>query len=376
MSGHAKVSPSGASRWMKCTMAPSLEAQFPDQTSSYAEEGTKAHELAEFFARTSTGLSWGGAPPKATDQEMEEAAEIYAQFVKETYLQLKGSCPDTFIGTEIRLDLTDWIPGGFGTADCLIIAEGTVHVIDFKYGKGVKVEAENNKQMQIYALGALRWADMLYDVDTVEMVIVQPRLGGISEWKMPAEDLYAWGETQLKPAAEAAYYGVGEYCPGEDTCRFCKAAGHCKAQADYFLGLFDEHEDPELITAEEAGRILQKADGMRSWLTCIEAMVKNSLMEGESVEGWKLVEGRSTRKYTDEAEIEKRLRAHKYKVSEIFEKKLLGITKMEKLLGKKKMGELIGDLIEKPRGAAVIAPVSDKRPEYSPEEQIMEAFDD
>lgn len=376
MSGHAKVSPSGASRWMKCTMAPSLEAQFPDQTSSYAEEGTLAHELAEFHARTSTGMSYSKAPPKALDQDMEEAAELYAQFIKETYLKLKENCPDTYINTEILLDLSDWIPEGFGTADCLIIADGTLYVIDFKYGKGVKVEAENNKQMQIYALGALKWADMLYDIDTVRMVIIQPRLGGISEWELPATDLYAWGGAFLKPAAEAAYYGKGEFCPGEDTCRFCKAAGHCKAQSDYFLALFDENEDLEMITAEDAGRILQKADGMRSWLASIEAMVKNSLMEGEPVDGWKLVEGRSTRKYTDEAEIEKRLRAHKYKVSEIFEKKLLGISKMEKLLGKKKMGELIGDLIEKPRGSAVIAPASDKRPEYLPKERLLDEFDD
>ena len=256
------------------------------------------------------------------------------------------------------------------------MADGTLHVIDFKYGKGVKVDAENNRQMMIYALGALHWAQMLYDIEAVRMVIVQPRLGGISEWGQTAEDLLAWGEDELRPAARAAFDGSGVYCPGEDTCRFCKAAGSCRAQAEHFVKLFDDVPDPGLLSIEETADLLQKAAGMSEWLKSIEGTVFSALMDGGTVPGWKLVEGRSTRRYTDEEEIAKRLRKAKYKVSEIYEKKLLGISKMEKLLGKKQMGDLIGDLIEKPRGAAKLAPESDKRPAFDPEEQIMEAFDD
>lgn len=376
MTAHAKLSPSAASRWMRCTMAPTLEAGLPDEASAYAAEGTQAHALAEFCARTSVGLSWGGKPPEAADQEMQDAADEYAAFIRETYLMLKDEGADPHIETELRLDLTDWIPEGFGTADCLIVADGTLHVIDFKYGKGVKVDAENNRQMMIYALGALHWAQMLYDIEAVRMVIVQPRLGGISEWGQTAEDLLAWGEDELKPAARAAYDGSGVYCPGDDTCRFCKAAGSCRAQAEHFVKLFDDNPAPDLLTTEEAGELLQRAAGMDEWLKGLKGMVFGALMDGEPVTGWKLVEGRSTRKYTDEDEIAKRLRKAKYKVSEIYEKKLLGISKMEKLLGKKQMGDLIGDLIEKPRGSAQLAPASDKRPEFSPQEQIMEAFDD
>lgn len=376
MTAHAKLSPSAASRWMRCTMAPSLEAGLPDETSSYALEGTQAHELAEFTARTSVGLSWSGKPPQAADPEMQDAAEDYAAFIRQTYLGLKESGADPDIETEMRLDLTEWIPEGFGTADCLIVADGTLHVIDFKYGKGVKVDAENNRQMMIYALGALNWAQMLYDIEAVRMVIVQPRLGGISEWGQTAEDLLSWGEDVLKPAARAAFDGSGEFCPGEETCRFCKAAGSCRAQAEHFVQLFDDNPDPTLLSIEETAELLQRASGMSDWLKGIESAVFSALMDGDSVPGWKLVEGRSTRKYTDEEEIAKRLRKARYKVSEIYEKKLLGISKMEKLLGKKQMGDLIGDLIEKPRGAAKLAPESDARPVYSPQEQIVEAFDD
>lgn len=376
MTAHAKLSPSAASRWMRCTMAPTLEAGLPDESSPYAQEGTQAHELAEFCARTSVGLSWAGGPPKAADQEMQDAADEYAAFIKETFLGLRDDGADPHIETEMRLDLTDWIPEGFGTADCLIVADGTLHVIDFKYGKGVKVDADHNRQMMIYALGALHWAQMLYDIEAVRMVIVQPRLGGVSEWGQTAEDLLAWGEDELRPAARAAFDGPGVYCPGEDTCRFCKAAGSCRAQAEHFVQLFDDVPDPGLLSIEETADLLKKAAGMSEWLKSIEGTVFSALMDGGTVPGWKLVEGRSTRRYTDEEEIAKRLRKAKYKVSEIYEKKLLGISKMEKLLGKKQMGDLIGDLIEKPRGAAKLAPESDKRPAFDPEEQIMEAFDD
>ena len=377
MTAHAKLRPSAAARWLACTMAPTMEAGFEEKPSEYAAEGSRAHKLVEYLIRTSVGLPWEEDKiPKADDAEMQDAAEECAAYVKETYLQLVSDCADTYIDTEVRLDLTDWIPESYGTADVLIVADEVLYVIDFKYGKGVKVEAEYNRQMMIYALGAMDWALMLYDIKQVNMVIVQPRLGSVSDYQISTDTLADWGETFLRPKAKAAFDGEGKFAPGEDTCRFCRASGHCKAQADYYIDLFEDNEDPDLITPLDAGSILERAQGMRKWLEAVEGIVYGTLMNGGEVEGWKLVEGRSTRKYTDEAEIEKRLRAKRYKVSDIYEKKMIGITKMEKLLGKKVMNELIGDLIEKPRGAAVLAPASDKRPEYTREDEIMEAFDD
>lgn len=376
MSGHAMLSPSAASRWMSCTASAALEASLPGQTTSFAKEGTQAHVVAEFAAREALGLP---LPPNmfdTPDDEMMEAAAIYADHIKETYLKAKETCTDVIAETEIRLDLTAWIPEGFGTADCLIVADGTLYVIDFKYGKGVLVEAEGNKQMMIYALGALGWADLLYQIDTVRMTIIQPRINNISTADITAAELRMWGAEVLAPIAQIAYEGLGEFKPSEDACRFCRANGSCKAQADYFVSLFDENEDDGRLDPAAAGEILKRAAGMKDWLDRLEEAVKNACLAGSTVPGWKLVEGRTKRRYTDEAEIENRLRAKRYKVSEIYEKKLLGITKMEKLLGRKKMDELIGDLIEKPQGAPTLVPESDKRPAWAPEEQTLQAFDE
>lgn len=376
MSGHAMLSPSAASRWMSCTASAALEASLPGQTTSFAKEGTQAHVVAEFAAREALGLP---LPPNmfdTPDDEMMEAAAIYADHIKETYLKAKETCTDVIAETEIRLDLTAWIPEGFGTADCLIVADGTLYVIDFKYGKGVLVEAEGNKQMMIYALGALGWADLLYQIDTVRMTIIQPRINNISTADITAAELRMWGAEVLAPIAQIAYEGLGEFKPSEDACRFCRANGSCKAQADYFVSLFDENEDDGRLDPAAAGEILKRAAGMKDWLDRLEEAVKDACLAGSTVPGWKLVEGRTRRQYTDEAEIENRLRAKRYKVSEIYEKKLLGITKMEKLLGRKKMDELIGDLIEKPQGAPTLVPESDKRPAWAPEEQTLQAFDE
>lgn len=379
MSKHATLSPSSAFRWMSCTAAPQIEATMPEQTSAFAEEGTRAHALAERLARAAAGLPAkdGDAPqPCDAPEEMVEAAEVYAHYVKETFLQAKETCTDAVIETEQRLDLTRWIPEGFGTADCIIIADGTMHVIDFKYGKGVPVYAEENKQMMIYALGALDWASVLYDIREVTMTIIQPRINNNSTWTVYAEDLEAWGDEILAPIARIAYEGRGEYKPTEDNCRFCKAAGSCKARADYFLSLFDDNEETDKITPAAAGEILAKAAGMKAWLEAIEKTVKDACLAGEELPGWKLVEGRTKRRYTDEEEIGKRLRAKKYKASEIYEKKLLGISKLEKLVGKKKLAEICGDLIEKPAGAPTLVPESDDRPRWDPEEKTLEAFDE
>lgn len=376
MSGHAKLSPSAAFRWMSCTAAPSLEAQMPDKTSDYAEEGSKAHELAELLARGACGLLEEDVYYVNKDDEMQEAVQIYADYIKETYLQAKETCTDAVIETEQRLDLTPWIPEGFGTADCLIVADGTLHVIDFKYGKGVPVYAEENRQMMIYALGALNWASLLYDIKEVTMTIIQPRINNNSTWTVYAEDLESWGDETLAPIARVAFEGGGEYKPTEDNCRFCKAAGACQARADYFVSLFDDNDDTEILSTEDAAVLLTRAAGMKAWLTALEERVKDACLKGADLPGWKIVEGRTKRRYTDEEEIAKRLKAKKYKVSEIYEKKLLGISKMEKLVGKKKLAEICGDLIEKPAGSPTLVPESDERPRWDPEESVKSAFDE
>ena len=373
---HALLSPSAASRWMECTAAPGLEADLTEKPSPYAQEGTRAHALAEYEARLAVGIETPETPPEADDEEMRDAAKFYAAYVKEAYLAAKATCADAVIEMETRLDLTNWIPEGFGTADCLIVADGTLHVIDFKYGKGVQVDAAGNKQMQIYALGALHWAGLLYDIDTVDMTIIQPRINANSTASLPADELLLWGAKELAPAAQEAFTGEGaRFSPGEGTCRFCKAAGSCKARADYFVALFDDNKDATLSPAE-AGDVLSRAAGMKDWLQALEETVKDACLAGADIPGWKIVEGRTRRQYTDEAEIEKRLRAKKYKVSEIYEKKLLGITKMEKLIGKEKMEEIIGDLIEKPQGAPTLVPEDDKRPAWDPETGTLQAFDE
>ena len=255
-------------------------------------------------------------------------------------------------------------------------AEDTMHVIDFKYGKGVEVSAEQNAQMMIYALGALEWAGLMYNIEKIVMTIIQPRLGGISSSELTVGELTGWAEAVLRPRAAAAYSGDGWFQPGEETCRFCKASGSCKAQAEYFLGLFDENPNVEILTLADKGKLLQKAEGLKIWLAALEENVYEGLMSGKEIEGWKLVAGRSTRKYTDEEEIYARLKAKRYKARDLFDKKLIGITKMEKLLGKQKMAELIGDLIEKPEGKPALAPASDKRPAITPEQETLNAFDE
>lgn len=377
MSGHVKLRPSAAGRWMKCTMAPVMEANFPDQSSEYAAEGSEAHRFAERWAARAVGIPMGLVPQDfPPDQEMLDAVEFYANYIKELYREHRDRGEDPAVFLEQRVDLEHYIPGSWGTADCLIVAENTLHVIDFKYGKGVAVEAYNNPQMSLYALGALEWAELLYDISDIVMTIVQPRLGGLSSFAVTAGALKAWGEQTLKPIAQEAASGTGHFCPGEDTCKFCKASGSCKAQADYYVSLFEEGENEGLLTIEETADLLTRSAGMKTWLLSIEDAVFNALMDGERLEGWKLVEGRSTRKYTDEAEIAKRLRAKKYKAADLYEKKLIGISKMEKLVGKTKLAEICGDLIEKPEGKPTLAPASDKRPALNREEDIKEAFDD
>ena len=387
MSTHARLSPSAAHRWLKCTAAPTMEAQYPESSSSYAQEGTDAHSLAELSTKLALGMISDQEYDASFDlftgssdyfnQEMDDAAELYANYIKEKLYEFQKTCPDAFAELEVSLDLSEFIPEGFGTADCVIIAEPKMQIIDFKYGKGVAVEAEGNPQMEIYALGALARYSALYDIKEIGMTIVQPRLGGISETSMDVEQLRAWANVGIIPKAKEAFEGPGEFRPGDDTCKFCKAKHDCKARADHFLRVFDENPLEGILTAEEAGEILKRADGMKAWLDDLEAKVVSSLFAGEPVPGWKLVAGKSNRKYADEEKVAEVLKKKgRLKASEIYTKKLNTITNLEKILGKKKFADLLGDLIIKPEGKPTLAPASDKRPEIHPAEQIVSAFDE
>lgn len=386
MTAHAKLSPSAAHRWLKCTASPLIESQYPNESTSYAQEGTFAHSVAEICARYAvrsiSKIEYEKSIGELSENplwssEMLEYCEEYATYIKEKLYELRKSCPDAFVEFEVTLDLSDFIPEGFGTADCVIIAEPKIQIIDFKYGKGVAVEAEGNLQMEIYALGACAQYEDLFDIKEIGMSIVQPRLGGISEAHMDRDQLRAWANVAIIPKAKEAFEGPGEFRPGEEICKFCKARKDCAARANYYANLFNDNPLESVMTAEDAGKLLEKAAGMDDWLEDLKAKVIGSLLEGDPVPGWKLVEGRSMRKYADEDKVAEILKTKaRLKASEIYTKKLITITNAEKLIGKKKFAELLGDLIIKPEGAPTLAPASDKRPEIFPAEQIVKAFDE
>lgn len=387
MSKHALLSASGSSRWLECTPSAHLELQFPKKSSSYADEGTAAHELCELAARYWLGeISEADYENKLADlskgeyynAEMQECAVDYGRFISETVKNTRAVCPDAIVELEVKsLDFSDWAPEGFGTGDCIIVADDLLEVIDFKYGKGVRVEAENNPQMRLYALGAIKLYGELYDIKRVRMSIIQPRINREpSTSEITVEELLDWAENYVKPRAALAFAGEGEFKPSEKTCKFCRAKEQCKARYEQNLKLFDEAPDTLLITADEAGAILEKAADIKAWLKDLENLVMGKLFEGESVEGWKLVEGRSNRKYTDELAVAEAMKAAGYDEALLYERSLLGITAMEKAFGKKAVGEVLKDLIYKPQGKPTLAPVADKRAEFKPEELVLDAFDD
>jgi len=387
MSKHALLSASGSSRWLECTPSARLELQFPKKSSSYADEGTAAHELSELAAWRSLGeitprvyknrlakLEQG----KYFNTEMLECAEDYGHFISDTVEATRANCPDAIVDLEAKgLDFSDWALEGFGTADCIIVADDLLEVIDFKYGKGVRVDAENNSQMKLYALGAIKRYGDLYNIKRVKVTIIQPRINNEpSTAEMTLDELMDWAENYVKPRAALAFAGEGEFCPSEDACKFCRAKEQCKARTDKNLALFDDAPDSLLITLEEAATILEKAGDITAWLKDLESLVMKALFEGKPVDGWKLVEGRSNRKYLDEDKVAEAMKAAGHDEAELYDRKLIGITAMEKAFGKKAVGEILKDLLIKPPGKPSLAPASDKRAEFQPEQLVLDAFDE
>ena len=358
---HAKLSASGAHRWLKCPGSVALEANTPNTTSEFAEEGTFAHDVVE---RLLTGKPIN-KDSKWYSEELMEYVEKHIDYVEER----KAEMYPCAMNVEVRLDMSDIIPGGFGTADTILVNDNKLIVIDLKYGKGVKVDAFENPQLMLYAYGAYKALDFLYDFDTVEVVISQPRLDHISSFEISLKNLVAWAENYVKPRAAYVLSKEGEkdFNPDSTRCKFCKARAFCKVRAESMLDVINkfDFDSPSVLSKADVSFILDHSKDISSWLTEVSEYAFNALEDGEDIPGYKLVEGRSNRKITDEIKASKLLQAEGYTVDEFTQTKLLGITGLEKLLGKKRFNELLGEIVEKPQGKPVLATESDKRPKLS-----------
>ena len=358
---HAVLSASSAHRWLNCTPAPRLEQEFDDHETEAAAEGSAAHALAEHKLRKALKLRSKKPISQYDCDEMDEYTSGYVDFVMEALAEAKTTCPDPQVLIEQKLDFSCYVPDGFGTGDCLIVASPRLHVIDFKYGLGVLVDAYQNPQMMLYALGALRIFDCLYDITEVAMTIYQPRRENVSTWTISVDELREWAETTLRPKADLAFKGEGNYAPGS-WCQFCRAAVKCRARADAKLELAKfEFAQPPLLSDVEIGEILTKLDDLTHWANEIVAYAQDAAINhGKQWPGYKLVESRTIRKYSDEEAAAQAANAAGY--HDIYKKSLISITEMEKLMGKQTFKEVLGGLVIKPAGKPTLVPASDKRP--------------
>ena len=361
MSDHAVLSASGSHRWLNCLPSARLELEFENSESNAAAEGTAAHALCEHKLKKALHMRSKRPVSVYNSDEMEEHSDAYVEFVMEQFELAKQSCTDPLILIEQRLDFSCYVPQGFGTGDCIIIGDKKLHIIDFKYGMGVLVDAVDNPQMKLYALGALEIYDSLYDIEEVSMTIFQPRRENVSTWTIRVEDLKAWAEKELKPKAKKAYDGEGEYLPGE-WCTFCRAAVKCRARAEEKLKLAQsEFKLPPLLTDSEIEEVLSKLSDLTKWANEIIAYATDAAVNhGKEWHGFKVVEGRSIRKYKDEEAVAEAAKANGYK--DIYRQSLITLTEMQKLMGKKKFEQILGGLIHKPPGKPMLVPLSDKRP--------------
>jgi hypothetical protein len=360
MSKHAILSASGAHRWLNCTPSARLEAEFTDQSGEAAAEGTAAHALAEHKLRKALKMRSRKPTSKYDSDEMDVYTDGYVEFVLEVIEQAKLSCADPLVLIEQRLDFSSYVEDGFGTGDCIVIADGTLHIIDLKYGQGVLVESEGNPQMMLYALGALSEWSHLYEIDEVAMTIYQPRRENVSTWAVPKGGLYLWAEEVLAPKAALAYSGEGDYRPGEH-CRFCRAATRCRARAEEKLALARfEFALPPVLSDDEIADILGRLDDITSWANDIKDYALTSALGGKEWSGFKLVEGRSNRRYSNEDAVAEAAKDAGY--ADIWRKSLITLTDMERLMGKTKFQDILGSLIEKPPGKPTLVPETDKRP--------------
>lgn len=384
---HALLSPSSSARWLSCTKSARLEAQFPDTSGEEAKEGTLAHELAEITLKHEIK-----AINEETFQERKEAIYSNPRFspamerhvadyvayclscLRETG-QSAEDCAAPFMEVECPFDLSLYFPRSFGTCDCLIIAEPVLHVIDLKYGQGVRVEAENNTQLKCYALGALLLYEDILDIQAIQATIYQPRLDNIKTVGYTRAELLNWAQS-VKHLAELAFQGGGEYKPTEDNCRFCKAKGACRARADENLKLAQyDFQKPDLLDEEELGEILKALQQFNPWAKDVEQYALSQMRDfGRSIPGWKIVEGRSNRQYRDEQKVLDALLAAEFHLEDVAQTKVLGITALEKQIGKKTFQEVLGDLVIKPEGKPTLAEETDPRPALRSLEEAQKDF--
>lgn len=382
---HSRLGASSSHRWMNCPGSVKLCEAVPDKSSSYAEEGTLAHSLAELIINYNLGrikkTEFNKGMKKIQggqyySQEMQDYIKDYTEKVWELMNAAKSISKDAVLLTEQRLDFSDWVPDGFGTGDVVIVYDRVIHIIDLKYGKGVGVSAEENPQLMLYGLGALSSYDMLYDIEKVILTIIQPRLDSISTYETTAAELLEWGEKKVRPAAEETLKDDAKCVAGE-WCRFCKVKAVCRARKDAMAELAKmEFSDPRLLDDYEIGEVLRLADQLTAWAGDVKEYAQEEAEKGKKWDGWKLVEGRSNRKYSNEAKVAETLKEAGYDEALLYEKKLYGITAMEKIVGKKPLAELCGSLIIKPPGKPVLVPESDKRPEINSADSAKKDFEE
>ena len=362
---HAILSPSSSERWINCPPSAMENAAQTDTGSSYAQQGTDAHALCQFKVMKALGHKVRDPTDELDyfDEEMAECSDAYCEFIMEQVAAAKQTCPDPQVMVEQRLDFTRWVAESFGTADCIIVADGTMTIVDFKYGLGILVDAENNSQMRMYALGALNLFEALYDIQTVRMCIFQPRRNNVSVAEVTKDELLHWADDVLIPAATLAAQGEGEYKAGKH-CQFCKIKATCRKRAEYNLQLAQyDFAVPDTLADDEISMILDRADTFIGWVNDVKDYALEMAISGKQFPGFKVVEGRSNRRYTNPDAVAAVVTDAGY---DPYERKLMGVTAMTKLLGSKKFNTLLGSLIEKPQGKPTMVPVSDKRPAWNP----------
>lgn len=369
---HALLSASGASRWLNCTPSARLEDTFPDSgSSSFAEEGTLAHEFADIGLRLADGQITQEAYNKLQTEfktnehyspEMDVEVAKYVDFIMEEYLAAKKRTPGTILSVEEKLDLTRWVPDGFGTNDAVIISDGVLDIYDLKYGKGIRVDADDNPQLKLYGLGALDIHELSYDIHTVRLNIIQPRLDHFSCWEISVEDLIKWGDHTVKPTAAKADQGKGVQKAG-DWCKWCKAKATCATLASVNVKLAkNDFADPRTLSDDQVLEVFNKIPLLVMWSEAVKKYVFETAKDGKVWPGYKMVAGRSARKWTDEELVKARLLDNLFEPSEYTNVKLKGIGDIEKLVKKSNFYDVLGDLVIKPAGAPTLVKADDKRP--------------
>lgn len=393
MSAHAFLSASGSGRWLRCTMSAHVEKAFPDGNSEHAAEGTRGHGVGEWCLQNQKGVDdWvaeieqaharGESPPAATGEpitpenfgdlyptDLLAGVDAYVVYVALRFAEIKANDPEAVLLIEQRADFSTWVPEGFGTADCVIVSNGVLHVIDLKCGKGVVVHAARNSQLMLYALGMYAALSFIFDIAVVRMVVHQPRLDHVDEWECSVEELLAWAEGEVRPRALLAYGGEAAgatFEPSEEACRFCRARHQCRARTEANLAIAQlDFRDPHLLSVEEVSLVLERAEELCRWAGELKAWALEQATRGIEVPGWKLVEGRSNRYITNETAVRAALVQSGFSLDQITKSELRGLTELQALLKTKKFRDLVEPWLAKPRGRPVLVPADDGRPAIS-----------